>query len=378
MAGRCTPVRGEAVGFSVRIAPGVRVRASSRGVRTSIGPRAARVHVGGGRTGFSTGVGPLTYYTSAGSSRRPSSRTGTATANRQLASAARAADKVEQARVLADALDAVLNVHREEFADASRPVAPPPPPVDTAAILARHKREAKSSTSVFARSARKAALAQAQQSAAAEITHAHAQAEAQRAALQASLDHEWADLNAGDPDTVLGALAAAFEDNEAAAAAVGMDAGEVTLLVVVPSANTLPDRHPTTTAAGNLSLKKWTKRELADLYKLLVCGHALVTVKEAFAVIPFLDSARVVALRSTPPDAYGNVRPEAVLAARFERDRLQGIQWSEADAVRVVNDASSECIFLQRGATAELIPIDMSTELELAQLLESVDFEELL
>jgi hypothetical protein len=37
------------MGFSIKIAPGVRVRASSRGVRTSIGPRVARVHVGAGR-----------------------------------------------------------------------------------------------------------------------------------------------------------------------------------------------------------------------------------------------------------------------------------------------------------------------------------------
>ena len=39
-------MNGDRMGFSVKIAPGVRVRASSRGVRTSIGPRVARVHVG--------------------------------------------------------------------------------------------------------------------------------------------------------------------------------------------------------------------------------------------------------------------------------------------------------------------------------------------
>src|SRR6476659_4494305 len=102
------------MGFSVRIAPGVRVRASSRGVRTSLGPRAARVHVGGGRTGFSTGVGPVTYNTGvSGGQRRssPRSRTGTATASRQLAAATRAA-KADQAQALNDALQAILNVHR--------------------------------------------------------------------------------------------------------------------------------------------------------------------------------------------------------------------------------------------------------------------------
>ena len=38
------------MGMSVRLAPGVRVRVSSRGVRTSVGPRVARLHVGGGAT----------------------------------------------------------------------------------------------------------------------------------------------------------------------------------------------------------------------------------------------------------------------------------------------------------------------------------------
>jgi hypothetical protein len=86
----------------------------------------------------------------------------------------------------------------------------------------------------------------------------------------------------------------------------------------------------------------------------------------------------VVAVRATPPDAYGALRPEAVLTARFERDRLAGVQWESADAVRVLNDASSERIFLQRGATQELSPIDVAAEPEVAALLASVDFEDLL
>ncbi len=61
------------MGFRLKVAPGVRLRVSKRGVRTSLGPRAARVHVGGGRTGFSTGVGPVGFY---GSSRRNWRRTG--------------------------------------------------------------------------------------------------------------------------------------------------------------------------------------------------------------------------------------------------------------------------------------------------------------
>ena len=54
------------MGFSLKLAPGVRVRVSSHGVRAGIGPRVARVHVGTGRTGFSSGLGPLSVYAGAG------------------------------------------------------------------------------------------------------------------------------------------------------------------------------------------------------------------------------------------------------------------------------------------------------------------------
>lgn len=57
-------------GFNVKLAPGVRVRASSKGLRTSVGPRAARVHVGGGRTAISSGVGPLIGSGTVGGKRR--------------------------------------------------------------------------------------------------------------------------------------------------------------------------------------------------------------------------------------------------------------------------------------------------------------------
>lgn len=368
------------MGFSVRLAPGVRVRASSRGVRTSLGPRVARVHVGGGRTGFSTGVGPVSYYTSGGGSRRRTSpvRTGTVTAQRQLAAANRAAEKLDQARELLNALETILHVHRADFPPAQRPLAPAPPVVDAAAFRAKHVKEAKAATSVFARADRRAALQEAERRAQIDAATLAAQYEQERSAWQTSLDEQWAALNANDPETVLTTLANAFEDNEASAAAVGVDGSEVTLVVVVPPVSSVPERQPTTTAAGNLSLKKLTKREIADLYKLLVYGHALVTVKETFAVAPALASTRVVALRATGPDAYGKVRPEVVLAARFERERLVGIHWSQADATQVMNDASSERIFIQKGSAQELAVIDLAKEPELAAVVKAVDFEDLI
>jgi hypothetical protein len=194
---------------------------------------------------------------------------------------------------------------------------------------------------VFDRKARKAALEQAQRAAAEGIAATRRAQVAERAAHQEQLNATWEALNANDPDTVLAALAAAFEDNEAAAAAIGVAGSEVRLVVVVPPMSSIPERRPTTTSAGNLSLKKYTKRETCDLYKLLVCGHAPVTLKEAFAVAPGLRSARVVALRPAPTDAYGKTKPEVLLAALFEKAALAGIRWAEANAVQVVNDVSS-------------------------------------
>jgi hypothetical protein len=100
------------MGSSFKVAPGVRIRASSRGIRTSVGPRAARVHVGAGRPGFSSGAGPVSFYTSLGGGRRGGGRSGSrapsmASYQRQLA----AAEKAEEAQRLAAAFREILNVH---------------------------------------------------------------------------------------------------------------------------------------------------------------------------------------------------------------------------------------------------------------------------
>lgn len=370
------------MGFSVRLAPGVRVRVSSRGVRTSLGPRVARVHVGAGRPGFSTGAGPVGYYTSLGGSRpRTSTGGGALPASRQLAAANRstAAElKAEEGRRLNDALTAILNVHRADFPAAQRPVAPEPPPIDITAIREEHRKSARATTRLFPRAQRKAALQEAERRTADDVAALQQRYAGQRETWQTQLDAAWNALLQNDADTVLSSLAEAFEDNEAAAAAVGVEDSEVSLVVLIPPLSILPERHPTLTQAGNVSLKKFTKRETADLYRLLVCGHVLVTVKEAFAVGPRLSAARVVAVRRSAPDAYGKVRPEALLAVRIQRTALNGIRWADADAVQVLEDAATEKVVRQKGTTQELTPIDLAAQPELEALIDAVEFEDLL
>jgi len=335
--------------FSVKLAPGVRVRASSRGVRTSIGPRAARVHVGGGRTTFSTGAGPLTYSTSAGG-RSPARRPSAGSYQRQLSVSPAAAAKAAEAQRLAGLFQELLDVHRAEFPSAQPPVAPPPPEPDLAEIGRRHLDAATDGIGIFSFGAKKAAREQAEVTAQAEVAVRRAEAAEQRRTLQSQLDAWWRRLIWNDPETVIGTLAEAFEDNEAAVAPLGVDGDEVAVVVLAPPESVVPERMPGTTAAGNLSLRKLPKGERAALYVLAVMGHLVVTIKEALAVAPAVQSVRVVALRSGGLDAYGRPRLECVLAGRWTRAAFADVQWQAADATVVARDTASGLFLNLRAA----------------------------
>jgi len=251
--------------------------------------------------------------------------------------------------------------------------------VDINAVTTQHRKAALAGIGIFNRSARTAAKAAAAEAARGEVDAMAAENRRKHGAYQEELDMLWGRLVNNDPDVVLGTLAEAFEDNEAAAAPVGVTGAEASVVVLVPSTTAVPERRPTTTAAGNLSLKKLTKRESADFYKLLVCGYVLATVKEAFAVAPGLTHVRVVALRSPGTDAYGKARIEALLGARFARTALDGVLWADAntDATIVVNDTSTELTARFTGLSKEFTALDLATEPDLATVIAAVDLNEL-
>lgn len=366
------------MGFSFKVAPGVRIRASSRGIRTSMGPRAARVHVGAGRTGFSSGAGPVSFYTSLGGGRRGGGRSGSrppsmASYQRQFA----AAEKAQEAQRLAAAFREILNVHRTEFPPASPPVAPAPSLPDPRTVRRRHERDALAGIGLLQRAARAEAKEGAGRAAEAELAAARQQAIEQQAALQRQLDQHWQQLCTNDPEVVLATLAEAFEDNEAPAAPVAVDGAELALVVLAPPYDVVPERMPDLTQAGNLTLRKLPKGERSALYGLLVFGHLLVTMREAFAVAPGITAIRSVVLRHAGTDAYGRPRLECLLAGRFLRSAFDGVRWRDADASRIVQDTATELLVnLRRGA--ELQPINLSKEPEIQKVIDHVDFEELL
>jgi hypothetical protein len=117
-----------------------------------------------------------------------------------------------------------------------------------------------------------------------ECSELEAAGRVQYEALQQETVTLWQRLIASPPDVVLAVLGHAFESSSANAAPLGVWDTEAHLVLLAPDLAALPERYPTTTAAGNLSLRKFTKGEMADLYKQLVAGLVLATAKETFSV----------------------------------------------------------------------------------------------
>lgn len=354
--------------FSVRVAPGLRLSASTRGVRAHVGPRSARLHVGGGGTGVSTGAGPVTFYQSVGggSGRRPHQ---TGASSSQIAAAA----KLEQAKLILGRLQAIEHLPRQEFAAPTKALAalPPLPPFER--LLKDAERRELNGIGFFARGQRKGARARARVLAEEHARVLLAEAHSEREATQELVDAEWRAFLDNDEHLVVAALQRAFADNDAPAAALGVSGDELSLAVMVPSLDETPDRMPSTTAAGNLSLRKMSKSNRNGVYLSLLAGHVVLSVKEALAAAPGLESVRVIALRADV-DHNGLERVVPLMGTRLTRSAMAGVQWEDARAWDVIRQIGSETLVKLKGSSSELVPLDLSMQPQLSALISSIEF----
>jgi hypothetical protein len=352
------------VPFSLKPAPGVPIEASRDGLHTNLGPRAWRVYVGQQFANLAIPATPLTFYVPTRARRdyppyfAPALPPG--------------ADKAQQAEALASAIEGVLKLHHQDFPAAQRRVVPHPPRPDHAAILSRRINDALARVSIFRRSTRKAAKAAAMLATQMECNELEAANQAQYVAVQQEIDQLWRRLITNDSDVVLAVLSHTFQTSAANAAPLGVWDAEAQMALLAPDPTVLPERHPTTTAAGNLSLKKFTKGEIADLYKQLTAGLVLATAKEVFAVAPGITDIRIVALRGTPTDPYGKIHPESILAAQIPRAALNGVQWTRVDALSIINKISSELLTRTAGPSKSFAPLDLKTEPEIGRLIQVI------
>lgn len=365
--------------FSMKIAPGVRVRVSGRGLRASVGPRAARIHVGAGRTGLSTGLGPLTLYGSLGG--RSMSRLARPDANSTAGyygddhgGQTAAERKADEAAALAASFQQLLNLHRQEFKVSKPPLAAEPVVTDRETVRALYVQSALEGVGRLRRSLRARLTAEAIHRADASYERERRDADVRRRQQQDTLDDLWSKLLSNDVDTVLTTLAQAFEDNEAPVAPVGMEADEVSLVVLLPDQDIVPDRMPGTTSAGNVSIKRLPATRRSSFYTLAIMGYVLVSLRETFSVAPAVRSARVTAVVRGPSDAYGKHNFQCLLAGRWTRSAFDGVDWS-ADAATIIQDTAAQLLTDLVGGV-ELRPLDPAREPAIAEVLALIDPED--
>lgn len=366
-------------GVSVRVAPGVRLRASSRGVRASVGPRAARVHVGSGRAGFSTGVGPVTYYTSVGESQTkrsgaPHQRSRPTLA--QLDSQAGTADKAEQIQQVLLAEHALRTQHVVGFPKIERPFAPDAQPIDVDSIESDFRRQAMANIGWFARERRELARREARQAAVAIANEQFTKALDEAERLQSAYDAYWDALCAHELETVVGAVDDAFADNawDSTCVDAGTDENSghryVGCVVAFGPAEMVPDRTVATTPTGRPSLRKRSKTDINNVYVAALGSTVLATVKEALAVSPATDEVWMLVVRAeaSPRVAVRTTGYSAIYFGVFERSEMDTLNWQAIDPEEQLLRASGAEL-VRKGVARTVVPLGEDTQSRMAEVL---------
>lgn len=337
---------------SFKVAPGVRISASSRGLRTSVGNSRARVSVGGGRTYTSAsiaGVRVSQYHSSASRPARP--RVSASQLERET-----------QAEEIAQIERALTTLHLEDFPHSKPPQLPSPTPVDVQALVTRRRKESVSGIGFFKRAARRAAQERAERDARHEAQQQDAANLEEHRTRQAQAESFWQRLVAHESEAVLVMLDGVFADNASEATCVdaGTDEGKryATVVVVFPSANSIPERTVALTPAGNTTTRKRTKSDRNALYVRALGSTVLATVKEAFTAAPSLDEVRIVVLRKDPdalsPSGYLTV----IYTAEFGRERTQSLPWAQLDPAETLL-AADDARLRRKGAAGDVIPVEV-------------------
>ena len=370
-------------GVSFKLAPGVRVRASTRGVRASVGPRAARVHVGAGRTRVSTGAGPITVSAPLGAGRRrapnPSASRSTPGSSRprqptvaQLQAQTRAAERAREVASVAAVDTALTTLHHLSFPDSTRQVVPVPPVPGVAlvdAVRSELYRAAITGVPVWRRAARKGARVWAQHQALAQTQRRHTGQVVIAQLEQLHLDEQWRALNQHDPVVVIEAVDGAFADNASDSTCV--DAGTdpltgaryVTAVVTYWGIDLVPEHRPDVTPGGRPTLRRRTKTERNAIYASAIASTALATAKEALAVAVTATEARVLVVRAGGLGTF-----ESVYAGTFRRDFLTQRDWRHLDPLEMAMSAG-DAAMNRKGQTKEVMPLPVNDDSPLRGLL---------
>ena len=172
------------------------------------GPRMARVHVGGGRTGVSTGAGPFTWYENVGGSPTRTRSPRAASTPGMTPAQAERARLVEEVRA---AWNVLHGQHRVAFPAVTKPGPVPPDPVPMFEVLLRNaEKKALSGVGRLDRAGRRTARRAARDEAEVEALAVLEDGLTDRRERQSAADARWSALVAGEPAAVEATLAEVF------------------------------------------------------------------------------------------------------------------------------------------------------------------------
>jgi hypothetical protein len=364
--------------MSFKVAPGVRVSASSRGIRTSIGNSKARVSVGSTGTYASAGAGGVrvSHWSPTGNGSRRTS-TGGSTASRptlaQLERAERAAAKEAAIEELQELETSLVSLHHEDFEPAAPYVIPPPIPADIEALRADFQKRELAKVPWYKFAERKQARFRAIDLACAEAERIDQQNQETFEDLSRRGAEIWEKLVAHDTGIVIETLEMAFADNasDATAIDVGVEDGVqyATVIITFGAIGSIPERTASVTPTGKPTTKKRTKTDRNNLYVAALGSTVLATVKEAFAVAPSVEEIRVVVLRKDLEAASPSEFVAPIYAARFLRHATEKLNWRTLNPTEALLTAT-DALFVRKGATGDVMPLDLSGRQDLAQLVE--------
>lgn len=366
------------MGFGIRIAPGVRISASKRGLRAGIGPRIARVHVGAGRVGVSSGLGPVTYYTGVGGKRRKHPTGDREPASRQprpsLAQLERQAGQAQRNQEIAQLRElerSLLTLHLQEFPLAPPPVILQPTPVDAQEVNRRLRRESLTGISWWRLEQRREAKRRAAARLPQVVANEAARRQQEHDDLQAQADASFRKLVTNDPATVLATLEAAFEDNQSPAAGVNCTGATASIVILFGGSDSIPDRKVALTPSGKPTFHKRSKTEQEALYLAALSSTVLATLKEGFACAPGLEKMVVLVVRPNSTAARERLGLEAIYIGTFDRQQLAQLYWPSVDCVEQLLSPADAKIS-RRGRTSRVEALDLNDEPDVARVMKTL------
>jgi hypothetical protein len=270
-----------------------------------------------------------------------------------------------------DPVRPLLSAHLAQFESARRALAPDPGPVDYEEIEGRCLAAELSGVGFFDRAGRRAAKERAVSQAAAQVQAEGARRASEHKAVQEELDEQWDKLCRNEPEAITQALGVAFQRRKLSAAPLEVQGAGVFLLIRFGTTDVIPDRKPDFTPTGLPTTRKRTKAEINDVYAQALASAVLAAVRETFAVAPSIAEVRVLVVRKDPRVERPSDFLSAIYAGAFSRDRCEHLAWNSVNPLEELLLAPGALLH-RKGATSEVVPLDLSADPELKQVIDEL------